>query len=105
MGALGRGGATFGARSNQPGGHQCCVAIINTSGIVGQCTLQLSSYYVSVLAEVTGNRVNRGAGYGLEIPCKYHFFGSSLYIERLKIIVDSSVLMDCCSFHCVIVIE
>ncbi len=80
------------------------VAIINASDS-RSCTLQLSSYYVSVLAEVTGNRVNRGAGYGLEIPCKYHFFGSSLYIERLKIIVDSSVLMDCCSFHCVIVIE
>ena len=27
------------------------------------------------LVEVTGNRVNRGAGYGLEIPCKYHFYG------------------------------
>ena len=40
------------------------------------------------MAEVTGSRVNRGAGYGLEIPCKYHFFGSSLYIERLKTIVD-----------------
>ena len=27
------------------------------------------------LVEVTGNRVNRGADYGLEIPCKYHFYG------------------------------
>ena len=27
------------------------------------------------LVEVTGIRVNRGAGYGLEIPCKYHFYG------------------------------
>ena len=27
------------------------------------------------LVEVTGNRVNRGAGYGLEIPCKYNFYG------------------------------
>ena len=27
------------------------------------------------LVEVTGNRVNRGAGYGIEIPCKYHFYG------------------------------
>ena len=31
------------------------------------------------LVEVTGNRVNRGAGYGLEIPCKYHFYGSTQY--------------------------
>ena len=39
------------------------------------------------LMEVTGNRVNWGAGYGLEIPCKYHFYGSTLHIERLKTIV------------------
>ena len=32
------------------------------------------------MAEVTGNKVNRGAGYGMEIPCKYHFFGSAPYI-------------------------
>ena len=25
------------------------------------------------IAEVTNSKVNRGAGYGLEIPCKYHF--------------------------------
>ena len=24
---------------------------------------------------ITGKRVNRGAGYGLEIPCKYIFYG------------------------------
>ena len=43
------------------------------------------------LVEVTGNRVNRGAGYGLEIPCKYHFYGSTLYIERLKTIVHKLI--------------
>ena len=40
------------------------------------------------LVEVTGCKVNPGAGYGLEIPCKYHFFGSNLYVERLKTIVE-----------------
>ena len=25
--------------------------------------------------EVTGERINRGAGYGLEIPCKYRLYG------------------------------
>ena len=35
-----------------------------------------------------GNKVNRGAGYGLEIPCKYHFVGSAPSIERLKNIVE-----------------
>ena len=40
------------------------------------------------MAEVTGNKVNRGDGYGLEIPSKYHFVGSAPYIERLKTIVE-----------------
>ena len=26
-------------------------------------------------ARVTGGKVNRGAGYGLEIPCVYQFYG------------------------------
>lgn len=40
------------------------------------------------LVEVTGNKVNRGAGYDLEIPCKYHFYGAKLYTEGLKTIAD-----------------
>ena len=38
--------------------------------------------------KINGNLVNCGAGYGLEIPCKYHFYESRLYIERLKTIVE-----------------
>ena len=30
-------------------------------------------------AEVTGPRVNRGAGYGLEIPCVYKLYGPKPY--------------------------
>ena len=48
------------------------------------------------MAEVTGNKVNRGAGHGLEIPCKYHFFGSASYIERLKTIMEKQ---DCYSLY------
>ena len=29
----------------------------------------------SGVAEVTGSKVNRGGGHGLEIPCKYTFYG------------------------------
>ena len=32
--------------------------------------------------------MNWGAGYGLEIQCKYHFYGSSLYIESQTIVAD-----------------
>ena len=38
--------------------------------------------------KVTGSRVNRGAGYGLEIPCLYTLFGSTKYLQRLATLVD-----------------
>ena len=37
------------------------------------------------LVEVTGVKANRGGGYGLEVPCIYHFYGS---IDKLKKLVD-----------------
>ena len=39
------------------------------------------------VAEVTGDRVNRGAGYGLEIPCVYKLYGPKAYIDRFSCIV------------------
>ena len=38
--------------------------------------------------EVTGTKVNRGAGYGLEIPCVYRLYGTRAYIECLKTAVE-----------------
>ena len=31
--------------------------------------------------KVTGKRVNRGAGYGLEIPVQYRFIGAEIAVE------------------------
>ena len=45
-------------------------------------------------AEVTGARLNRGAGYGLEIPCKYHLYGTAVYIERLETIIRGDEFED-----------
>ena len=33
-------------------------------------------------AKVVGEKVNRGAGYGLEIPCIYHLYGPKPYIDK-----------------------
>ena len=33
---------------------------------------------------VAGKRVNRGAGYGLELPCEYLFSGDKFSFEWLK---------------------
>ena len=40
-------------------------------------------------AEVTGQKVNRGAGYGLEIPCTYRLYGPPAYVNRMQEIVES----------------
>ena len=40
-------------------------------------------------AEVTGEKVNREAGYGLEIPCVYRLYGPKVYIDRMKELIDS----------------
>ena len=46
------------------------------------------------MVEVTGRRINRGAGYEMEIPCKYRLYGPKGYINKLKelITVDN---IDC----------
>ena len=38
-------------------------------------------------AEVTGAKVNRGGGYGLEVPCIYRLYGPKVYIEKMKQLV------------------
>ena len=35
-------------------------------------------------ALIRGKRVNRGGGYGLEIPCEFHFAGDEFSINWLK---------------------
>ena len=40
--------------------------------------------------EVTGRKVNRGAGYGLEVPCTYKLYRPKAYTERMKEIIQAS---------------
>ena len=35
-------------------------------------------------AQVTGDYVNRGADYGLEVPCIYRFYWPEPYIRKLQ---------------------
>ena len=34
-------------------------------------------------AQVTGDKINRGAGYGLEVPCVYRLYGLK-HIDKMK---------------------
>ena len=36
---------------------------------------------------VTGERMNRVAGYGLEVPCTNRLYGPKVYVDRLKALV------------------
>ena len=44
---------------------------------------------VQGLTLITGPKINRGAGYGLEVPCVYRLYGPKIYVERLNELVDS----------------
>ena len=68
------------------------VAVVKDGTVVGHVPKRVSrviSYFLkkdssSGLCEVTGSRVNRGVGLGLEIPCRYKFYGHQAYVERLQ---------------------
>ncbi len=63
------------------------VAVILDGSVVGHLPFNVApvvSYFLGIegnagQAEIIGVRVNRGAGYGLEIPCIYRFFGNQNY--------------------------
>ena len=68
------------------------VAVLNDDVIVGHVPYNLAPRFPQYLrrevnkafAEVTGEKVNRGAGYGLEIPCVYRLHGPKVYIDKMK---------------------
>ena len=78
------------------------VAVVRGSGrerdgtIVGHVPRNVSRvifYFLSKdwnvgYCEVTGNRTNRGAGLGLEIPCVYKFHGRQSYVNRLNTLLS-----------------
>ena len=75
------------------------VAIVEDTGlIVGHIPLGLSRIVSSFLkranhkatAEICGERINRGAGLGLEIPVIYKIYGRRKYVDRLDELIHGS---------------
>ena len=64
---------------------------------VWKCTLKYCTIHASIskercqhgVAKVTRAKINRGAGYGLEIPCIYQPYGPRECINRMKEIIYS----------------
>ena len=73
------------------------VAVLKEEDIVGHVPFNLAPYVSAFLrrdtnsgfAKVNGEKINRGAGYGLEIPCVYSLYGSKPYIDKLTELVAS----------------
>ena len=71
------------------------VCVMKSTLVVGHVPQNFSALFSHFLsrtcnkgvAEVVGNKVNRGAGYGLEIPCKYCLYGPAPYLDRLKQVI------------------
>ena len=73
------------------------VAVHIEETIVGHVPYNIAPYMSRFLkrdvniayAKVTGGKINRGAGYELEIPCIYRLYGPREYIGKMKEIIDS----------------
>ena len=77
------------------------IAIFHSKRIVGHVPKNLSKFFYQFLSlpnctiscEVTGKSVNRGGGYGLEIPVKYTFLGPNKAIEWIEKISNQICLI------------
>ena len=77
--------------------NRSAVAVMKKTEVVGLVPYNISSALSMLLrqecnkgfAEVTGNCVDQGAGYGMEVPCIYRLYGSTIYIQRLQQIIQS----------------
>ena len=75
---------------------QKAVAVMRNGEIVGHLPANLSStafYFLarsskSGVAKISGQKVNCEAGYSLEVPCVYCFYGPEKYLERLREVQD-----------------
>ena len=80
--------------------HNChdanAVAVFKEDAVVGHVPVRFAPVFSAFLArefnkgfcETVGGPVNRGGGYGMEIPCVYKLYGANKYIERLEALLD-----------------
>ena len=77
-------------RGNRHDKH--AVAIVKDGTIVGHVPRDICKkvfYFLShdgnvAFCEITGERCNRGAGYGVEIPCEFKFYGRQTHVGKLR---------------------
>ncbi len=75
------------------------VAILKETAIVGHVPQNLAPRLFQFLrrdvnkafAVIRGDKVNRGAGYGLEVPCIYRLYGPPAYINKMRELVNDLI--------------
>lgn len=73
------------------------VAIYQDNIVVGHVPFNLAASLSNFLKRdvnkafvtVVGEKVNRRAGFGLELPCVYRLYGPKAYIDKMKELVHS----------------
>ena len=85
--------------SESLGNHadKSAVAVMKLDTVVNHVPYNLASIFSQFLkrdfnkatVEITGERVNRGAGYGLEVPCKSCLCGHKPYTDKISQVADS----------------
>lgn len=74
------------------------VAVYSEYGVVGHVPCSLAPTLFRFLqrecnrasARIVGPRVNRGGGFGLEVPCVYILNGPKVYVDKVKELLSSS---------------
>ena len=77
--------------------YEYAVAVTKNSMVVGHVPRPVSRVVFHFLrreghkglCEVTGNRLNRGANLGVEVPCIYKFYGRQEFIDRLDTLLHN----------------
>ena len=74
------------------------VAVVKSGAVVGHVPKKLAPVISQFwkrdcnkgVARITGKRINRGGGYGLQAPFKFCLYGPEPYLRCLKDVVDAA---------------
>ena len=74
------------------------VAVMKSEAVVGHVPKTLAPIISQFLkrdcnkgvVHITGKRINRGGGFGLEAPCIFCLYGPEAYPKRLKEVIDAA---------------
>ena len=74
------------------------VAVMKSGFVVGHVPRNLAPLFSHFLKRscnkayvlITGERVNRGAGHGLEAPCVYRLYALAVYLQRIKALLEEA---------------